>query len=162
MAVVKGVKEKVHLPLYDAISVKPGKRLGDILTSNVMRFFLDVTGKTKLLTNMQAASLLPHWNTYEARALRVVISDLPAQVPDTTTVNKDFKLDPPHENPKATVTFRLRSFVELKRRIEGPDGEAIRFDATADKKRLLKDLELTIIVNDRDDPSMGDLPPRIN
>ena len=25
---------------------------------------------------MQAASLLPHWNTYEARALRVVISDL--------------------------------------------------------------------------------------
>ena len=86
MAVIKGVKEKVHLPLYDAISVKPGKRLGDILTSNVMRFFQDVTGKTKLLTNMQAASLLPHWNTYEARALRVVISDLPAQFPDTPTV----------------------------------------------------------------------------
>src|SRR5215475_5787502 len=85
MAVVKGVKEKVHLPLYDAISVRSEKRLGEILTSNVLRFFQDVTGKTKLQTNMQAASLLPHWNTYEARALRVVISDLAAKFPETPT-----------------------------------------------------------------------------
>ena len=76
MAVVKGVKEQVHLPLYDCIEVKPGKQLGGTLTSNLLRFFVDVTGKTKLLTNMQASSLLPHWNTFEARALRVVISDL--------------------------------------------------------------------------------------
>jgi|ERR1700752_826728 len=76
MAVVKGVKEQVHLPLYDCIEVKPGKQLGSTLTSNLLRFFVDVTGKTKLLTNMQASSLLPHWNTFEARALRVVISDL--------------------------------------------------------------------------------------
>lgn len=81
MAVVKGVKEQVHLPLYDCIEVKPGKQLGDTLTSNLLRFFVDVTGKTKLLTNMQAASLLPHWNTFEARALRVVISDLCPQFP---------------------------------------------------------------------------------
>ena len=31
---------------------------------------------------MQAAALLPHWNTFEARALRVVISDLPARFPE--------------------------------------------------------------------------------
>lgn len=82
MAVVKGVKEQVHLPLYDCVEVKPGKQLGETLTSNLLRFFVDVTGKTKLLTNMQAASLLPHWNTFEARALRVVISDLCPQLPD--------------------------------------------------------------------------------
>ncbi len=87
MAAIKGVKEKVHLPLFDSVSVKPGKRLGDILTSNVMRFFQDVTGKTKLQTNMQASSLLPHWNTYEARALRVVISDLPAQFPNDVAID---------------------------------------------------------------------------
>jgi hypothetical protein len=31
---------------------------------------------------MQAATLLPHWNTFEARALRVVISDLPVRFPE--------------------------------------------------------------------------------
>ncbi len=81
MAVVKGVKEQVHLPLYDCVEVKPGKQLGETLTSNLLRFFVDVTGKTKLLTNMQSSSLLPHWNTFEARALRVVISDLCPQFP---------------------------------------------------------------------------------
>src|SRR5215813_2992061 len=86
MAVVKGVKEKVHLPLYDSVSVRPKEQLGKILSSNVLRFFQDVTGKTKLLTNMQASSLLPHWNTYEARAMRVVISDLPPVVSEAVTI----------------------------------------------------------------------------
>src|SRR5215813_1525040 len=85
MAVVKGVRELVHQQLYDAVSVKPGRRLGETLTSNLLRFFVDVTGKTKLLTNMQAASLLPHWNTFEARALRVVISDLSPKFPTFPT-----------------------------------------------------------------------------
>jgi hypothetical protein len=133
MAVVKGVKEKVHLPLYDAISVKPGRRLGEILTSNVMRFFQDVTGKTKLLTNMQAASLLPHWNTYEARALRVVISDLPAQMPDTPEVvveGVEVRRDT-HPDSASTIglvkltNFNLRHFVELKRRVEGQGLEEV-------------------------------------
>ena len=77
MAVIKGVKEFIHLPLYDSIFVRPREQFGRTQSSNVLRFFQDVTGKTKLQTNMQAASLLPHWNTFEARALRVVISDLP-------------------------------------------------------------------------------------
>jgi len=79
MAVIKGIKEKVHLPLYDSVFVAPGKQLRDIATSSVLKFFVNVQGKTKLETNMQSTSLLPHWNTFEARALRVVVSDLPTR-----------------------------------------------------------------------------------
>ncbi|MBI1925784.1 hypothetical protein HYR99_16230 [Candidatus Poribacteria bacterium] len=81
MAVLKGIKEKVHLPLYDSLFVRPRKQLREVESSSVLKFFVNVQGKTKLETNMQSASLLPHWNTFEARALRVVISDLPARFP---------------------------------------------------------------------------------
>ncbi|HJQ68523.1 MAG TPA: hypothetical protein VKA70_06110 [Blastocatellia bacterium] len=81
MAVLKGIKEKVHLPLYDSLFVRPGKQLRDVESSSVLKFFVNLHGKTKLETNMQSASLLPHWNTFEARALRVVVSDLPARFP---------------------------------------------------------------------------------
>jgi len=125
MAVVKGVKEKVHLPLYDSIVVKPRERLGDRQSSNVLRFFQDVTGKTKLQTNMQAASLLPHWNTYEARALRVVISDLAAQFPDKPTVDLanvplvDSDEEPIEDNPYVTIQFlSLGHLVELSQRLD--------------------------------------------
>ena len=77
MAVVQGIKEKVHLPIYDSILVEPGKQLRDVEKSNILKFFVNVQNKTKLETNLQAASLLPHYNTFEARAMRVVISDLP-------------------------------------------------------------------------------------
>ena len=136
MAVVKGVKEKVHLPVFDSVSVKPGKRLGDILTSNVMRFFQDVTGKTKLQTNMQAASLLPHWNTYEARALRVVISDLPPQFPNDVVIEAEVDIVDDPEDPKLVKYtfdesvkvegFTLSHFAMFKRRVEGPQGEPVR------------------------------------
>jgi hypothetical protein len=138
MAVVKGVKEQVHLPLYDCVEVKPNKQLGGILTSNVLRFFVDVTGKTKLLTNMQAASLLPHWNTFEARALRVVISDLCPQFPTfdaetaTTTISNVVVRDPLDSNgdPIDTPTpylvnlgnVKLTHLVDLSRRFEHSTG----------------------------------------
>lgn len=80
MAIVKGVNEIVHLPLYDSLFVRPGKQLGDLVSSNILKFFVNIQGKTKLETNMQSSALLPHWNTFEARALRVVISDLPETV----------------------------------------------------------------------------------
>jgi hypothetical protein len=125
MAVVKGVKEKVHLPLYDSVSIKPREQLSRILSSNVLRFFLDVTGKTKLQTNMQASSLLPHWNTYEARAMRVVISDLAAQFPEKPSVNLDHvrvvSIDgqPCGSPPETTLqNLTLGNFVELRRRVE--------------------------------------------
>src|SRR5262249_30872919 len=82
MAVVQGIKEKVHLPIYDSILVEPGKQLRDVEKSNILKFFVNVQNKTKLETNLQAASLLPHYNTFEARAMRVVISDLPPTFSD--------------------------------------------------------------------------------
>jgi hypothetical protein len=82
MAVVQGIREKVHLPLYDSLSIEPEKQLGDVEKSGTLRFFVNVQGKTKLETNLQSASLLPHYNTFEARAMRVVISDEPPQFPD--------------------------------------------------------------------------------
>jgi hypothetical protein len=81
MAVVQGIREKVHLPIYDSLSVVSGKQLRDAEATSILKFFVNVQGKTKLETNLQSASLLPHYNTFEARALRVVISDLPPQFP---------------------------------------------------------------------------------
>src|SRR5713101_4813994 len=85
MALVQGVKEKVHLPIYDSVSVKPEENLGKTENSSTLKFFVNVQGKTKLETNLQSASLLPHYNTFEARAMRVVISDLPPIFPTDVT-----------------------------------------------------------------------------
>ncbi len=82
MAVVQGIREKVHLPLYDSVSVDGEKQISDVEKSGTLKFFVNVQGKTKLETNLQSASLLPHYNTFEARAMRVVISDLPPEFPD--------------------------------------------------------------------------------
>jgi hypothetical protein len=83
MAVVQGIREKVHLPIYDSIHVKPQEQLRNVANggSSTLKFFVDVQRKTKLETNLQSASLLPHYNTFEARAMRVVISDLPPEFP---------------------------------------------------------------------------------
>lgn len=89
MPVVQGVKEKVHLPIYDSLTVEPEKQLRGIENSSTLKFFVNVQGKTKLETNLQSASLLPHYNTFEARAMRVVISDLPPEFPERPTVQDD-------------------------------------------------------------------------
>lgn len=88
MAVVQGIREKVHLPIYDAVFVKEGEQLRDVEeldNSGTLKFFVNVQKKSKLATNLQSASLLPHYNTFEARAMRVVISDLPAEFNDKIT-----------------------------------------------------------------------------
>jgi hypothetical protein len=41
----------------------------------MIRFFVDVQNKTRLETNMQASGVLPSQNTFEARAMRVVVSN---------------------------------------------------------------------------------------
>lgn len=89
MALVKGIKERVHSPIYDCINVEPEKQLRDAEQSSTLKFFLDVQGKTKLETNLQSAGLLPHYNTFEARAMRVVISDLPPSYPDDPKVSAE-------------------------------------------------------------------------
>src|SRR5262245_33984292 len=85
MAVVQGIKERVHLPLYDSVTVKREEQLQDDQRSSTLKFFVDVQGKTKLETNMQSASQLSHYNTFEARAMRVVLSDLPPEFPEDPT-----------------------------------------------------------------------------
>lgn len=85
MAKVQGVKEKLHSPVYDAFFVKaeppelpiPTKKFTEFMTDpRVIRFFVDIQNKTKLETNLQASGVLPSLNTFEARALRVVVSSL--------------------------------------------------------------------------------------
>ncbi len=82
MAIVQGIREKVHLPLYDSLFIEPEKQLRELERSSTLKFFVNVQNKTRLETNLQSASLLPHYNTFEARAMRVVISDLPPLFPD--------------------------------------------------------------------------------
>ena len=89
MAIVQGIKEKVHLPIYDSLAVEPEKQLREVEASSTLKFFVNVQGKTKLETNLQSASLLPHYNTFEARAMRVVISDLPPTFPEEPKAQKD-------------------------------------------------------------------------
>lgn len=86
MAIVQGIREKVHLPIYDSLSVDGGKQLRDTEATSILKFFVNVQGKTKLETNLQSASLLPHYNTFEARAMRVVISDLPPEFSAETSI----------------------------------------------------------------------------
>jgi hypothetical protein len=81
MARVENVMERIQGPLYDSVSVDPGKQIGDVERSGTLKFFVNVQDKTKLETNLQSAALLPHYNTFEARAMRVVISDLPPEYP---------------------------------------------------------------------------------
>ncbi len=76
MARVSGMKEKLHMPLYDAFYVENGK-FEDAMKAvdpRKLRFFVDVQNKTRLETNQQAAGVLPSLNSYEARALRVIVS----------------------------------------------------------------------------------------
>ena len=96
MAKVEGLKEKLHFPLYDAFFVPPPldlanpQTLGDSLTDpRVIRFFVDVQNKTKLETNMQAAGTLPSQNSYDARSLRVVVSNLVQRKEDKPEKLKD-------------------------------------------------------------------------
>src|SRR4029434_6974741 len=112
MAVVQGIREKVHLPIYDSVHVKPGKQLRDVENggSSTLKFFVDVQRKTKLETNLQSASLLPHYNTFEARALRVVISDLPPEGSE----------DPKVKNEGLNVTDEEGNRIDLNGNTEGP------------------------------------------
>jgi hypothetical protein len=100
MAIVQGIREKVHLPIYDSLKIAPEAQLRDVETSGTLKFFVNVQNKTKLETNLQSASLLPHYNTFEARAMRVVISDLPPAFPnDVSQEEKDNDASGPNGQP---------------------------------------------------------------
>jgi hypothetical protein len=85
MAKVQGIKEKLHWPLYDAFVVPEQNGGATAPTfasemakrdSRILRFFVDVQNKTRLETNLQASGQLPSQNSYEVRAMRVVVSPL--------------------------------------------------------------------------------------
>jgi hypothetical protein len=86
MAKVQGVKEKLHWPLYDAFVVPDQNGSGTApptfasemakRDARILRFFVDVQNKTRLETNLQASGTLPSLNSYEVRAMRVVVSPL--------------------------------------------------------------------------------------
>jgi hypothetical protein len=124
MAVVQGIREKVHLPIYDSIHVERGAQLIDVENSSTLKFFVDVQRKTKLETNLQSASLLPHYNTFEARAMRVVISDLPP------VYSEDIPVDVEGVETGTTTSQTLKT--DLKRAMElleeargSEDGDAV-------------------------------------
>jgi hypothetical protein len=133
MAVVQGVKEKVHLPIYDSLTVEKEKQLRDAESTGVLKFFVNVQGKTKLETNLQSASLLPHYNTFEARAMRVVISDLPPEFSDEPKSKSDEEFDvlkpsstggePEATSFKATLKVDLKYLMELLSEARNNEGE---------------------------------------
>jgi hypothetical protein len=91
MAKVQGVKEKVHLPIYDGFFVPAGSKFSEVMTdSRMIRFFVDVQNKTRLETNLQASGVLPSLNEFEARAMRVVISSLHRFAPEDPTLKPEF------------------------------------------------------------------------
>jgi hypothetical protein len=90
-------KEKIHWVLYDAVPATPREVEGQdsedsgfqrlLGSGNVLSFFQDLQRKTKLETNMEASGLLSR-NSYEIRAMRIVIAPLPQDDgggTDTTT-----------------------------------------------------------------------------
>jgi hypothetical protein len=145
MAVVQGIREKVHLPIYDAVFVEPGKQLRDVEeldNSGTLKFFVNVQKKSKLETNLQSASLLPHYNTFEARAMRVVISDLPPSFDDQD------------EDEKNKVTASSADAEDVEPFVEDEDGKEILVDDSGsvdtttpanNKNEIIVELELTLI-----------------
>lgn len=150
MATVQGIREKVHLPIYDSIFVKPEKQLGDVEPGSTMKFFVNVQGKTKLETNLQSASLLPHYNTFEARAMRVVISDLEPEYSEEALSKDDASKD-------FDVTDEDGNRISTNGGVEGPPAaaqivtpegppdfeplNAVTANLALDLKRLMKLLE---------------------
>jgi len=165
MAVLKGIKEKVHLPLYDSLFVRPHKQLRDTESSSIFKFFVNVQGKTRLETNMQSAGLLPHWNTFDARALRVVISDLPPQY--TAEIESCLKSSTGNANgfgpdtsgqrpgrapaiPSDGIRPTPQMFKQARERIEA-------FNAAAESEQVERDLDecLTLLRSFCDPLKMG-------
>jgi hypothetical protein len=116
MGKIQGVREKVHLPIYDSVFVPPPPAVGPAPTllsvmpdPRVMRFFVDVQSKTKLETNMQAAGQLPSLNSFEVRAMRVIISSLPPKKEDS----KPDKLKQLCSEPEFVAAFIYNSVTTL-------------------------------------------------
>jgi hypothetical protein len=126
MATVQGIRERIGQPIIDAFRVPPGKQFRDIEPGSTLKFFVNVQGKTKLETNLQSASLLPHYNTFEGRSMRVVLSDLPPEYSEDalSKLSREFDVtdeeghliatDGSIEEDAAALTSRTPAFVKAK------------------------------------------------
>ena len=76
MARIVGVKETLQSPIYDSFFIPDDKATIEqaMADPRAIRFFVDVQNKTRLETNLQASGVLPSMNTFEARAMRVVVA----------------------------------------------------------------------------------------
>jgi hypothetical protein len=149
MPVVQGVKEKVHLPIYDSLTVRPKEQLKDAEPSSTLKFFINVQRKTKLETNLQSASLLPHYNTFEARAMRVVISDLPPEFSDDVeviVVGEIVNSCPPRTIAVQTDLQRVMELLEEAR--ESESEEVTVFVNSAGEEVETGGTEVTLSVDD--------------
>ena len=179
MAIVQGIRERVHLPIYDSLSIEPEKQLRDAEPSSTLKFFVDVQKKTKLETNLQSASLLPHYNTFEARAMRVVISDLPPEFSADVDIEIDGELRPlvnnvPTPTPRTLSTDLARAMELLEEARASEEGEAVVFvdssvpaadpveevDAGGEEFFIsIADIEGTLL-GSRDEPAPREFPPK--
>ena len=115
MATTQGIREKVHLPIYDSLTVEPGKQPRDIETSHILTLFAHARDKTKLETN---AALLSRFTRFEAIAMQVVISDLPPELSSDGTVAADNS--PRHLITRLTYNTVTTLFVGEKTIIQMP------------------------------------------
>jgi hypothetical protein len=146
-----------------------------------LKFFVDVQKKTKLETNLQSASLLPHYNTFEARAMRVVISDLPPEFSDAEIdLDGNIRTAPvaPATNPTltpATLSTDVGRAMELLEEARDDDnGEAVvqvntpanASDPVEEVDSGGRDFVLTVpdiegaLLGSTDEPSPKECPPK--
>lgn len=152
MATVQGIRERIGQPVIDAFRVPPGKQLREIEPGSTLKFFVNVQGKTKLETNLQSASLLPHYNTFEARAMRVVISDLPPEYSDEPKSNgeasKGFDVTDENGNPMDSEGHVEGAFVQADAVTAGLKIDLKRLMELLEKARESEGKETTIDVKD--------------
>jgi hypothetical protein len=171
MAIVQGIRERVHLPIYDSLSVEAEKQLRNAEPTSTLKFFVDVQKKTKLETNLQSASLLPHYNTFEARAMRVVISDLPPEFPDDVDIAIEGTATgtAPLPTELNTDLRRAMELLEEARNSDTSDAE-VTVDANGEEvdpgtagsftfTMDLADIEAALL-GSKDEPAAKEFPPK--
>jgi hypothetical protein len=129
VAKVEGYQERLHWSLYDSIFIPdpaggaaptPGTFESAMTDPRVIRFFADMQNKTKLETNMQAAGVLPSQNTFEARALRVVMSSVLFKRGDTPQEKAKQVIEEPEVLAALIYNTTTTLFVGEKVMFEGP------------------------------------------
>ena len=163
MAGPRSIKEKVHLPLYDSITIEPKKQLSGIQIENGFKFFIQTKGKSKLETNV---GLLSELGRFEGWGMRVVIASNGAEdligklIYNTVTtlyVGEKIMIQMPtwffpagagpysetgrfttHGEPSPMATFRFAEAIQVDR------GQNFRVEMAAPHVESFKELRRTL------------------